>query len=409
MKSFSLLIKPVSFDCNLRCEYCFYLRAEEVYGSGAHRMPDEVLEKMVRQMMGYGFGETVFGWQGGEPTVAGLDFFRRIVELQMKHGRSGQVVGNGLQTNATLIDAEWARFLAKYNWLVGVSIDGPKEIHNRYRRTAGGGETFHTVLRGLKTLKAAGVAVNALVLVSRANVRRARQVYHFIRDQGFDFLQFIPCVERGKGVRPPDGVKGSDPFSGAEFAVTGDEFGDFLCELFDAWKTDGPGKVSIRHFDAVRRHLIDGGCDLCVMDDCCDGYMLVEHNGDVYPCDFFMYGEWKLGNLMETPLHELFATPLHGEFSRMKSAKLRHCRGCEWLALCHGGCPKDRMAVGDPCEVPTPLCEAYEKFLTHAVPFFKEIDEALRQAKEAAGSSSGKAETGNPKPDSNPKPEDRVT
>jgi len=366
MKPFSLLVKPVSFDCNLRCEYCFYLRAEEVYGTRRHRMADDVLEEMIRQMMGYRFSETVFGWQGGEPTVAGADFFRRIIELQMKHGQSGQVVGNALQTNATLIDAEWAAFLAKYNWLVGVSIDGPKEIHNRYRRKAAGGETFHLVLRGLKALKAASVAVNALVLVSQANVRRARQVYTFVRDQGFDFLQFIPCVE-------------ADPRTGklADFAVTGEEFGDFLCEVFDLWRERDVGKVSIRYFDAVRRYLLDGGYDLCVMGSRCDDYLLIEHNGDVYPCDFFMYPEWKLGNLMETPLAELCETPRRKEFARMKSAVLEACRECEWLSFCHGGCPKDRSALGDPREHATPLCPAYRKFLAHAVPFFRELDKAL--------------------------------
>ena len=368
MKPFSLLIKPVSFDCNLRCEYCFYLRAEEVYGSGRHRMPDEVLEEMIRQMMGYGFRETVFGWQGGEPTVAGLDFFRRIVEFQKKYGKTGQVVGNALQTNATLIDEDWARFLAEYRWLVGVSIDGPKEIHNRYRRTAGGGETFHLVLRGLRALRQHGVAVNALVLVSRGNVNRARQVYQFVRDQGFDFLQFIPCVEK-------------DPRTGelAHFAITGDEFGDFLCDTFDVWKTTGgPGKVSVRYFDAVRRYLLDGGYDLCVMGDRCDAYLLVEYNGDVYPCDFFMYDEWKLGNLMETPLHQIGETPLRKKFAAMKAAKLEACRECEWVAFCHGGCPKDRVVAGDPCEVETPLCAAYKIFLAHAVPFFRKLDAALK-------------------------------
>jgi len=364
MRPFSLLIKPVSWDCNLRCEYCFYLRAEEVYGSGRHLMPDDVLEEMIRQMMGYGFKETVFGWQGGEPTVAGLDFFRRIVELQKKHGKTGQVVGNALQTNATLIDDDWARFLAEFRWLVGVSIDGPKEIHNRYRRKASGAETFHLVLRGLKALKAAEVAVNALVLVSRANVTRARQVYTFVRDQGFDFLQFIPCVEKAeKGSDPLTPSGGLTPFPLADFAITGEE-------------------VSVRYFDAVRRHLLDGGCDLCVMGISCDSYLLVEYNGDVYPCDFFMFPEWKLGNLMETPLAEIGENPLRKEFAAMKSADLEACRGCEWIAFCHGGCPKDRAASGDACTVETPLCAAYKKFLTHAVPFFTKLDAALKRKHE---------------------------
>ena len=420
MKPFSLLIKPVSFDCNLRCRYCFYRRAEEVYGGGRHVMPDSVLDEMIRQMMGYAFPETVFGWQGGEPTLAGLDFFKRIVALQQKHGKSGQVVGNGLQTNATLIDDDWAKFLAKYNWLVGVSLDGPKEIHNLYRRKGSGSESFHLVLRGLKSLQAAGVAVNALVLVSQANVRKAPQVYRFLRDQKFDYLQFIPCVERASSLpSPPSGGEGqgegvvgerrtapsplsSPPEGGeeeaagdggegeaaaaprlADFAIAGEEYGDFLLDLFEAWKPDA-AKVSIRDFDAVRRRLIDEralvrrspgeGGDICTMGACCDAYLLVEHNGDVYPCDFFMRDEWRLGNLMETPLAVIYDSPLRARFSALKSAPIAQCEGCEWLALCHGGCTKDREAAGDPEKVATALCAGWKKFLAHATPFFTEFD-----------------------------------
>ncbi|HUU42790.1 MAG TPA: SPASM domain-containing protein, partial [Planctomycetota bacterium] len=298
---------------------------------------------------------------------AGLDFFERIVAAQQQFGKTGQVVGNALQTNATLIDERWAKFLAKYRWLVGVSLDGPREVHNVYRRKAGGGETFHLVLRGLRTMQQAGVAVNALCLVSQANVRRGPQVYKFLRDQKFDFLQFIPCIE-------------TDPDTGklADYAITGSEFGDFLCDVFDVWKVASVGKVSVRYFDAVRRFLIDGGCDLCVMGKSCDAYLLVEFNGDVYPCDFFMYDEWRLGNLMETPLAEIGETPLRRKFAAMKAAKLARCENCEWLAFCHGGCPKDRLGVGDPLVHATELCAAYRRFLPHAVPFFREIDAHLR-------------------------------
>ena len=362
MKPFTLLVKPVSFDCNLRCEYCFYLRTGDLYLGKLHRMSDAVLEEMTRQMMSERFRETVFAWQGGEPTLAGVDFFRRAVDLQQKHGRSGQVVGNGLQTNATLIDDDWARFLAEFRFLVGVSIDGPKEIHNRYRRKPSGAETFHLVLRGLEKLRQAGVAVNAVVLVSRANVRRAALVYRFLRDQRFDFLQFIPCVER-------------DPVTGrlSDFAVSGVEFGDFLLELFDAWKSDNPRNVSIRDFDAVRRCLLDGGHDLCTLGPSCDGYLLVEHTGDVYPCDFFVRPEWRLGNLLETSLAEMCDSPLRRKFSAMKSAPLKPCEGCEWVDFCHGGCMKDRLPLGDPATSVSELCAAWRRFLPQAVPFFREL------------------------------------
>ena len=362
MKPFSLLVKPVSFDCNLRCRYCFYLRAEEVYGAGRHVMPDNVLDEMIRQMMGYGFRETVFGWQGGEPTLAGLNFFKRICELQQKHGKSGQVVGNGLQTNATLIDADWAKFLAKFNWLVGVSLDGPKEVHNRFRRKGSGAETLHLVLRGLKAMQESGVAVNALVLVSQANVKKAALVYRFLRDQKFDYLQFIPCVE-------------NDLATGklADFAISGEEYGAFMLDLFEAWKPDA-GKVSVRDFDAVRRYLIDGNYDICTMGGACDNYLLIEHTGDVYPCDFFMRPDWLLGNLMEKPLAEIYDSPMRAKFSDLKGAALAECGGCPWLKLCHGGCMKDREVAGDPSHVATSLCAGWKAFLPVAVPFFKEFD-----------------------------------
>lgn len=374
MKPFSLLVKPVSFDCNLRCRYCFYLRAQEVYGAGRHIMPDTVLEEMIRQLMGYGFRESVFGWQGGEPTLAGLNFFRRICDLQRKHGRSGQIVGNGLQTNATLIDADWAKFLARFNWLVGVSLDGPREIHNQFRRKAGGSETLHLVLRGLKHLQEAGVAVNALVLVSQANVKKAALVYRFLRDQKLDYLQFIPCVE-------------NDPATGksADFAISGEEYGAFMLELFEAWKPDA-GKVSVRDFDAIRRCLIDGNHDICTMGPCCDNYLLVEHTGDVYPCDFFMRPDWLLGNLMAKPLAEIYHSPRYREFGAIKGAHLAACDGCPWLQLCHGGCMKDREVSGDSSRVAASLCAGWKMFLPVAVPYFRGLD-AVRKLPTGQGPS----------------------
>jgi len=243
MNPFSLLIKPASADCNLRCEYCFYLDRSELYPeTKKHRMSQEVLERMISSYMALPQQQYTFGWQGGEPTLMGVEFFREAVRLQKKHGRMGAIVANGLQTNATLIDDEFAAHLAKYNFLVGVSIDGPEELHNTYRKNAGGGGSHADVMRGVESLKRNNAEFNVLVLVNKANVRQARRVYRYLCENGIFHHQYIPCVEFDEnGELLP-------------FAINGGEWGDFLCELYDLWLPDDTRRVSIRYFDALLPH-----------------------------------------------------------------------------------------------------------------------------------------------------------
>ena len=360
LRPFSLLCKPVSAECNLACQYCFYRRVEKIY-PGSHLMSDEVLEAVIKQFLGLGLAQSVFSWQGGEPTLAGLDFFQKVVRLQEKLGRGGQAVGNALQTNGILIDDDWARFLAKYNFLVGVSLDGPKEIHNKFRRSKGGQGSFDRVMAGISALRRHNVAFNILTLVTSANERRGRKVYRFLRENGSNFLQFIPCVEKA-----PNGD------SLASFSVTPERYGEFLCELFDEWVKDYP-KVSIRLFDSLLEYHLYGRMPLCVLGSSCDGYLLIEHNGDVYPCDFFVQKKWRLGNLLEEDLLSTFNSPRRGGFSKMKALVLEGCEGCQWRPVCYGGCLKDRERCGDPLKVPSPLCPGYRKFFEHTKDFFKSL------------------------------------
>jgi len=265
---FSLLIKPASADCNLQCEYCFYLEKSELYpDQRRHRMGDAVLDKLISTYMATDQPVYSFGWQGGEPTLMGIEFFRRVTDLQMKHGRKGAVVANGLQTNAILIDDEMASHFAQYKFLLGVSLDGLEDMHDAYRRTAGGGPSHKRVLARTELLTRNGVEFNILATVHAKNVGRPAELYRYLVDSGFLFHQYIPIVE-------------FDP-SGAPlpFTITGRQWGEFLCGVFDEWMKADVTRVSIRDFDAILAFLVDGNRQICTMGDNCCQYFLVEHNG----------------------------------------------------------------------------------------------------------------------------------
>ncbi len=354
IKPFQILVKPVSADCNAACDYCFYLRVAEHYPE-SHRMDDRVLREMVSQFLSYQFPEAVFTWQGGEPTLCGLDFFQQVVEYEKQFGFSGQRIGNAFMTNGILIDDDWARFFAEYSFLVGLSLDGPEDIHNQYRKDRGGKGTFDRVMSAAEVLRRHNVAFNILCVVSKANVLRAREVYKFFRENGFDFLQFIPALE-------------ADPETGkpAPFTMTPDEYGKFLCELFDAWAEDGFPHVSIRDFDVILRIHLGEKAEGCLYGRDCGEYLLIEHNGDIYPCDFFVRPDQKLGSLFDgNPLH-LYMQKRERVFAKRKHDLMNSCRQCEWLEFCHGGCLKDRDFPENPYPRKTYLCPAHLRFLEHS-------------------------------------------
>ena len=372
MKSFSLLIKPASADCNLRCEYCFYLDRSRLYpGTAQHRMSEAVLDRMISRYMATSQPQYAFGWQGGEPTLMGVGFFREVVELQKKYGRPGATVANGLQTNAVLIDDELAAHLAKYNFLLGVSIDGPDHIHDRYRRNAAGRGSHADVLRGIECLKRNRVEFNALVLVSAANVERAPEIYQYVCDLGILHHQYIPCVEFvGNGRLLP-------------YAISGRQWGEFLCGIYDQWLPGDTRKVSVRLFDSILTRLVEGTYSICHMGRNCCQYFVIEHNGDVYPCDFFVRADLKLGNVADDSWEALQQSPKYLEFGRQKAQWNERCGDCAFIDYCSADCLKHRLPCGgDNPQTLSWLCEGWRQFYSHALPGFKRLAKEIKEERE---------------------------
>lgn len=373
-KSFSLLVKPASADCNLRCQYCFYLDHSSLYPEvKRHRMPDGVLERMIQSYMATDQPQYTFGWQGGEPTLMGVDFFRRVVELQKKYGRSGAVVSNGLQTNATLIDDEFAAHLGKYKFLVGTSLDGPQKLHDRFRLTVDGRGSHADVLKGIECLKRNKVEFNILTLVSKGNVGHVPEVYRYLCDMGFYYHQYIPCVEFDSKGQP------------LPYTITGEEWGEFLCRLFDEWYKNDTRRVSIRHFDSILVLMVDGGYTVCHLGGNCCQYFVVEYNGDVYPCDFFVQPATRLGNVMENSWQELQSSPKYHEFGRQKNLWNDQCSRCPYLLYCSGDCLKHRIYSGNPPEHLSWLCAGWKMFYQHTLPRFKELATSIVKDRQRYG------------------------
>ena len=357
MKPFQLLLKPVSYSCNLRCKYCFYLRAADEYPDVKRpRMTYETLEKIISQFLQYRFKESIFGWQGGEPTLAGLEFFKHVVSLQQKYGESGQVIGNALQTNGILINDDWAKFLDEYQFLVGLSLDGPKIIHDRYRKSIGGKSVWDNIMDAAECLKRNNVEFNILCVISKANVNRVKEVYNFFLENEFFYIQFIPALETDQNGRR------------ASFSISASQYGKFLKELFDVWK-ENPSKVSIRLFDSIISYYLGYQKGLCVLEKNCADYLLVEWNGDVYPCDFFVSKNYKIGNIMKNSLSELMLKR-NGKFRKLKSDLSNDCNECKWIDLCNGGCIKDRIFLNNPYPEKSYFCEGYKNFFEYSNEWF---------------------------------------
>ena len=354
----SVLVKPAGPDCNLACQYCFYLEKSELFPhSKKHRMSLEVLEEMIRQVMQYGAPSVSFGWQGGEPTLMGLEFFQKAVEFQQKYGRD-KTVGNGLQTNGIMIDKEWAGFLTKYNFLIGLSLDGPQHVHDHYRVNLGGKGSWNTVVDHGKLLLDSGASVNALTVVNDYSVQFPEEIYNFHKGLGLTFQQYIPCVETD----PMDRTKA------ASFSVSAEQYGEFLCRVFDLWINDfknGEPTTSIRHFDSVFHTYVGVTPPECTLLKECGTYVVIEHNGEVYSCDFFVNPEWKLGHIMEGNLYDFLNSDHQYAFGQMKASLPQPCLDCQWLPYCWGGCTKDR--IRDPQDQNlSHFCQSYKMFFDHA-------------------------------------------
>jgi uncharacterized protein len=366
----SILIKPAGPDCNMACAYCFYRGKEALFpGSPVHRMSDDILEETIRQFMAQPAPALSIGWQGGEPTLMGLPFFEKAIAFQIRYGK-GKSVGNGLQTNGVLIDREWAAFLKKYNFLVGLSLDGPAHIHDRCRSFSGGQRTWRNAADAAKLLLDSGVNVNALVVVNDYSARFPSEIYDFHKSLGLLYMQFIPCVETDP----------ENPGRAARFSANGEDLGKFLCAVFDLWISDfkdGAPTTFIRFFDSVFFRYVGREPPECDLLAECGNYLVVEHNGDVYACDFFVEDGWKLGNVMERKLdHMLNSTPQR-DFGRRKADLPPPCDSCRWLFLCRGGCPKDRIRDARDRGL-NHFCEGYKMFFAHADPKLRTLAEAWK-------------------------------
>jgi uncharacterized protein len=377
---FHLLAKPTGAVCNLDCAYCFFLSKEMLYPGSRFRMADDVLETYIRQLVEAhaGVPEVTIAWQGGEPTLMGLDFFRRAVELAEHYLEPGQRAVNTIQTNATLLDAEWAAFFREHDFLVGVSIDGPRELHDAYRVNRGGKGSFDEVMRGLGHLRTAGVEWNVLTTINAANAAHGREVYRFLRDEcGARFVQLIPIIERvdeaaEDGTVPwtswrdrPLYVQQGDRVTGR--SVTGEQYGRFLIDVFEEWVRRDVGEVFVQMFDVALANWVGEPPGLCVHSETCGGALALEHTGDLYSCDHFVEPQFKLGNIAEHRMLDLVASQQQRQFGLDKRDTLpRFCRECDVRFACHGGCPKDRF-VATPDGEPglNYLCPGFKAFFHH--------------------------------------------
>lgn len=368
MKKFELLVKPTSADCNLHCDYCFYLEKRHLYPNlTRHRMSESVLDHMIKSYMATEQPIYSFVWQGGEPTLMGIDFFRKVVRLQEKYKRVSTTITNSIQTNATLIDEEMAKYFERYHFFVGCSLDGPAETHNRYRHTSTGNPSHASVLRSIKLLKRYKVEFNILTLVSQSNVHQAREIYRYLVHQGYLYQQYIPCVEfNEKGELLP-------------FAINDEEWGEFICELFDEWYKHDIFTVSIRHFDSILLKMVNGASTICTMGSTCCQYFVVEYNGDIYPCDFFVKQQLKLGNIMDTSWEKVLTSLTYHNFGAQKTEYNETCETCDCLDFCRGDCLKYRIYAGKPAQNSSWLCAGWKRFIRHTRERFEVLSREVRR------------------------------
>ena len=361
--AFQVMVKPVGPLCNLHCGYCYYLGSPGLIQGSQQRMSDDLLEKVVRETIETNeIDEVTFTWHGGEPLLAGLDFFRRAVALQKRHA-GGKHIINTLQTNGTLLTADWAAFFRDNGFLVGLSLDGPQDIHDRFREDRGGRPTFSRVMRGLDLLQRAGVAFNTLTTVNARSEGRGAEVYRFLRASGSRYLQLLPVAEPGN---PP-------------FNVSDTGFGQFLCDIFDLWVRSDVGETFVSQFDAALCSWCGLPSGTCVFGRTCADVLTVECNGDVYACDHFVDAAHRLGNLSRSSFRDLLAQPQRVRFVTDKMDSLPGlCRRCPWLPACGGECPQHRYVVGpDGSPGQNALCRGYRMFFTHAAPYLDRMRSLL--------------------------------
>ncbi len=369
---FHIITKPIGAICNLDCEYCYYLEKEDLYpDTKSFKMTEEVLDAYTRQYI-YAqpadAAEVNFTWQGGEPTLMGLPFFRKALALQKKYARPGMRITNSFQTNGTRLSDDWAMFFRDNDFLIGISIDGPEDLHDEFRPDKRGYGSFRQVMKGLEYLKKHEVKFNTLTCVQSSNSSYPVKVYRFLKEIGSTHLQFISIVEP-----QPDG--------GVSYrSVNPKKYGTFLCGVFDEWlRRDDIGIIYVQDFDVTLSILAGYPSPICIHAETCGHALAIEHNGDLYSCDHFVFPEYKLGNIMEQQAKAMHESALQQQFGLDKKDKLpRYCRECDFLQVCRGGCPKDRIietADGEPGL--NYLCQGYKTFYAHSFPIFKKMAKCI--------------------------------
>lgn len=369
-----VMLKPAGSLCNLRCKYCYYLEKDKLYsGQKNHVISDELLEKFIREYIeAQTLPQVLFTWHGGETLMRPISFYKRALELQ-RHYAQGRQIDNCIQTNATLLTDEWCRFFHDNNFLVGLSVDGPREFHDEYRRTATGKPTFRKVMQGIQLLNKHNVEWNALAVVNDFNAGYPLDFYHFFKETGCRYIQFSPVVERK--VSRTDGLTlGPGMQEGGElidFSVTPGQWGSFLCTIFDEWVRHDVGEYFIQLFDATLATWVGESPGVCILSEECGHAGVMEFNGDLYSCDHFVYPEHRLGNLRKQTITEMMYSSQQREFSRMKNQLLpRQCRECDFLFACHGECPKNRFLRDRYGNFGLNyLCQGYHQFFRHVAPY----------------------------------------
>ena len=382
-KPLYVMLKPAGAHCNLACKYCYYLEKNKLYPTAQrHLMSDEMLEQFTREYIeAQTMNQVLFTWHGGEPLLRSIDFYRKALSLQQKYA-GGRRIDNVIQTNGTLLTDEWCEFFAQNHWLVGISIDGPQPDHDHYRLTAAGKPSWKKVMQGIKLLKKHGVEWNAMAVVNAYNVNHPMEFYRFFKENGCQFLQFTPIVERL--TRHEDGrtlasLADKDEISLSEASVAPEQWGYFLCAIFDEWVRKDVGKIFVEIFDCTLANWMGISPGICAYSKECGHAGVMEHNGDVYSCDHFVFPEYKLGNIRDHSLIYMLYGEQQQEFSRLKHSSLpRQCKECDMEFVCHGECPKNRFMkdkYGD--SGLNYLCPGYYHYYQHVAPYMDYMKQEL--------------------------------
>lgn len=382
-KPLYVMLKPAGAHCNLACKYCYYLEKNKLYPTAQrHLMSDEMLEQFTREYIeAQTMSQVLFTWHGGEPLLRSIDFYRKALSLQQKYA-GGRRIDNVIQTNGTLLTDEWCEFFAQNHWLVGISIDGPQPYHDHYRLTAAGKPSWQKVMQGIKLLKKHGVEWNAMAVVNAYNVNHPLEFYRFFKENGCQFLQFTPIVERL--TRHEDGrtlasLADKNEISLSEASVAPEQWGYFLCAIFDEWVRKDVGKIFVEIFDCTLANWMGVSPGICAYSKECGHAGVMEHNGDVYSCDHFVFPEYKLGNIRDHSLIDMLYGEQQQEFSRLKHSSLpRQCKECDMEFACHGECPKNRFMkdkYGD--SGLNYLCPGYYHYYQHVAPYMDYMKQEL--------------------------------